>query len=253
MGAKIQLALELAKAVFPFWADSPMCPRLRVTRVIKTTTYLCISYEHYDDREKQWCNGTGFSANLENNTFSGTFLGDDHGSCEGAIGFAILTCLPALALSPVIAAKRLRHSYIQKRHGMSHHHYAFLRALKGQIDHEVEAILVDLFHKDWQRHLYLARSVNLEEAKNVLRTCVLHEVHYEPTIDLELRGAIASRQLYWYDEGNPKQQLGKGDFIRGDSVVIVLGSVFVGEEANELALCFKTKNTREAVLVIEVK
>ncbi len=161
---------------------------------------------------------------------SAWLFGKEHKG-SGAIGVIFLSLPVTLPLSPILLAVNDYYRLMEKRRQMSRHSHAILRALKGQLDPETEALLSEAMQNSWRDEQAMSRQVSLEEAKEILDRCDLRE----DCIDAETaarRGEAEAHGFHWFDDdGN---QVAYGSCSRRDHYVHVLGSMFKDDDADAL-------------------
>ena len=238
---KDNMVLDIIRGGFLLWTDTPICPKLRITKIDKSEKHLHLSYDYWDSKYEEWGNGTDLNVDLEKSTFGGSFASKPRGN-SGDIGLAKFTFIPAILLLPIIILIRYYHGLVEKKYGMSHHSYAFLGALKGQLDQDTEAILIEVFQNSWARQKSLTKQVSFEEAQEILKNCRLFE-EFAPA-NSSIEGEPEARGFNWFNE--EPWPIANGSFYgERDHYVRVLGSMFEDAQADILVKCYKTKEFRD--------
>jgi len=75
------------------------------------------------------------------------------GRLEEDIGIILLSLPVTLPLAPILVAANCLYGAGERHSGMSRHSRSLLRALRGQLDAETEALLVEALQNDWQDRL----------------------------------------------------------------------------------------------------
>jgi hypothetical protein len=142
-----------------------------------------------DSHEPVW-RDTAIHIDLEKHRFKqieGWLIGNRHHG-SGAIGVVLLS-VPVLAvISPYLFARAQIYRAKERKQGMSRHGINLLKQLKGQLDPETEALLVQTLKNEWAHHLKMNRKVRFDEASDLLQQCDLtlsilpHEHAEAPTL-----------------------------------------------------------------------
>lgn len=172
---------------------------------------------------------------------SGSWIFDNRDDHNVSYAMAMMLTAPlAAVLSPYVITVRAYYRWVEKRHGMSRYGVVLLEALRGQLDAETEALLVEALKNTWVADQAASRQVSLKEAKELLGRCELREWRTS-----EERAAIWNRGhvsfgYYWFDDrGN---NVARGQFCgKREHLIAVLGSDFYGTEADELVTCYRTR------------
>ncbi len=165
-------------------------------------------------------------------------FGQEHQG-SAAIGVALISFPIMLPLSPFLLGARKYYELQEKRYGMSRHGIAILKALKGQLDSETEALLTEALKNSWTREqkFFRLRPGTLEEAKALLSQCDLHED------DVDDGEFGISKNFNWFDDAGV--QVAEGWFHPGGARDIdVLGTQFNNEQAEELIKCSRSHTVR---------
>jgi len=160
---------------------------------------------------------------------------------SGMIGVALFSLPVTLPLSPLLIVINKWYGSREKRVGMSRHGWAMLKSLKGQLDPETEALLVEALKNDWTFDRKMSRQVTAAEAAELLAGCDLREHVYpaEPGRGVCPEGG---RDLHWFDDAG--DHVAQMQYV-GDQLHFarVLGTEFEAEEAAKLAGHCRTSRT----------
>lgn len=88
--------------------------------------------------------------------YTSPWLIDHEDMGSGAIGLALFSLPVTLPLAPFLSAASMVYRILETQRGMSRYGWAVLRALKGQLDAETEALLTDAFKNTWREEQRLA-------------------------------------------------------------------------------------------------
>lgn len=158
---------------------------------------------------------------------------------SGDIGIFLLSLPLMVPLFPLLVGADGILAALERVRGMSRHSHWVVRELRGQLDKETLNLLAETFKNEWNSHRKLTQSVSFADAQKLLRTCDLVESFNEND---EAQGPW--RVYEWTDaEGDVVAQGERGD--RRDRTVAVLGSRFIGDDADELSDCYASRELRD--------
>jgi hypothetical protein len=200
--------------------------------------------QHYRRQGQEFRSGCSIAVNYKTRRIDYTYssewlLGKEHQG-SGMIGVALFSLPFMVPLAPFLWLASKYYRTMEKRRGLSCHGHALLKALRGQIDPETEALLTEALKNDWKHDQEMARKVTLEEAKEVLGRCDLHEdtVDEERAAEEDEPGDM--RGFHWFND--QEDQIAQGNFYEErEHFVEVLGSRFEGEAADALIGCFRSR------------
>ncbi len=165
-------------------------------------------------------------------------FGQEHQG-SGIIGVAIFSLPFLLPIAPFLILTRRCYEWREKRLGMSRYGHTLLRALRGQLDPETEALLTEALKNTWRHEQAMSRAVTLAEAKTILAGCDLREDDLSAERAAR-RGDIEFRQFHWFDE--QEEYVADGSFYgERDHYVRVLGTTFEDDEADALIGCYRSR------------
>lgn len=206
-----------------------------------------IRLDFWDAHYKKWIQGQcSIAIDLEKRRIhygrtSSWLFGRQHQG-SGAIGVALLSLPVTLPLSPILIGLNRYYRMCEEDWKMSRHGHAILKAIKGQLDAETEALLVEALKNTWKHDQAMSRKVDLEEAREILSQCDLR-VDHVPAAVAESRGDVESREFHWFDDEGDR--VAGGSFYgQRDHYVRVLGSMFEDEKADQLIGCYRTMKIR---------
>jgi len=193
--------------------------------------YLYIRLEYFF-RESVWQSGdikiSNKTKRLEHDT--GSFLYEKPHISSGVTGIVFQGILSVILFSPLILLCRLRQFFIGWLYGMSYRMYYFYRRLKPLIGNTVyyEILSVNLA-KTWEYEKKISRRISFKKAQALLDNC-------DRSSEFESHGR---EFLSWYDHAGDRVATAvrytDTSFVVS---VIVLGSEFIGYEAEELVKHF---------------
>lgn len=222
-------------------------PRTKLPSGIKTRRFAPakeIHLDFWDPHYKKWIKGQcSIAIDLEKRRIdygrtSDWLFGRQHQG-SGAIGVALFSLPVTLPLAPVLIGLNRYYRMCEEDWGMSGHGHAILKAVKGQLDADTEALLVEALKNTWKHDQAMSRKVDLEEAREILSTCDLR-VDHVPAEVAERRGDVESRGFHWFNDAG--DHVASGSFYgERDHYVQVLGSLFENEKADQLIGCYRTR------------
>jgi len=206
----------------------------------------CVHMDQYYKRDGQECRSecsiaVNYKTRRIDYTYSSSWLlGKEHQG-SGMIGVALFSLPFMVPLAPFLWLAHKYYRTMEKRRGMSCHGHTLLRALKGQIDRETEALLTEALKNDWAHDQEMARRVTLDEAKEVLMRCDLHEEAIDKESAVESGMSENAREFGWTNDQD--DVLARGSFFDScaDHCVEVLGSTFEGADADALIGCYRSR------------
>lgn len=134
-----------------------------------------IHLQWYDTSHEPVWRDTDIHIDLEKRRFhqiEGWLIGQQHQG-SGVIGVMLFSAPVLAVMSPYLFARVGIYRAKERKHGMSRHGIGLLKKLKGQLDAETEALLVETFRNEWRQHLKMNRKVRFDDAPELLLNCDL--------------------------------------------------------------------------------
>ena len=201
--------------------------------------------QHYKRDGQELRSGCTIAVNYKtrriDHTYSSSWLlGKEHQG-SGLIGVALFSLPFMLPIAPFLWLANKYYRTMEKRRGMSCHGHALLKAVRGQIDRETEALLAEALKNDWAHDQEMVRKVTFDEAKEILELCDLREEAIDEESALERGISENTREFHWFND--QEDMLAQGRFYdhRGEHFVEILGSTFEGVDADALAGCYRNR------------